>query len=185
MERGVSLRRLARQKLKKKTIMQSLLKTKAGRPDESSLAFFHRIIEGSNGLPPALSFGNPGFSAGYGYDNCTGNGSLWGANFFPQLLITDVSATTGPGGISNLNVTATSTSAVATWTAVSGAVGYVVQLADLDVGYVYPPTKAYLTKQTKMKLTGLTPGTSNYSLIVWAISTNSFSEGAASFSTKP
>jgi subtilase family serine protease len=143
------------------------------------------IIEGSNGLPPALSFGNPGFSAGYGYDNCTGNGSLWGANFFPQLLITDVSATTGPGGISNLNVTAASTSAVATWTAVSGAVGYVVQLADLDVGYVYPPTKAYLTKQTKMKLTGLTPGTSNYSLIVWAISTNSFSEGAASFSTKP
>ncbi|MBV8212914.1 MAG: S8 family serine peptidase [Verrucomicrobia bacterium] len=143
------------------------------------------IIEGSNGLPPGLSFGNPGFSAGYGYDNCTGNGSLWGANFFPQLLVTDISSTTGPGGITNLNVTATSTSAVATWEAVSGASGYIVQLADLNVGFVYPPTKAYLTKQTKIKLTGLIPGTNSYSLIVWAISPNSFSEGADTFSTKP
>ena len=96
------------------------------------------IIEGTNGLPPALSFGNPGFSAGYAYDNCTGNGSLWGANFFPQLAATYVSPLNGPGGVNNVNVVAKATSAVATWDAVAGATGYIVQLVDLDLGFVYP-----------------------------------------------
>jgi subtilase family serine protease len=141
------------------------------------------IIEGTNGLPPALSFGNPGFSAGFGYDNCTGNGSLWGANFFPQLAATYVSPLNGPGGISNLNVAANATSAVATWDAVTGATGYIVQLADLDLGFVYPPGSVHVTKKTTIKLTGLIPNTGSYSLIVWAISPNSFAEGAWTFST--
>jgi subtilase family serine protease len=141
------------------------------------------IIEGTNGLPPALSFGNPGFSAGFGYDNCTGNGSLWGANFFPQLVGTYVSPLNGPGGISNLNVVAKATSAVATWDAVSGAAGYIVQLADLDLGFVYPPGSVHITKKTTINLTGLIPNTGSYSLIVWAISPNSFAEGAWTFST--
>jgi kumamolisin len=141
------------------------------------------IIEGTNGLPPALSFGNPGFSAGFGYDNCTGNGSLWGANFFPQLVGTYVSPLNGPAGISNLNVVAQATSAVATWDAVSGATGYIVQLADLDLGFGYPPGSVYVTKKTTIKLTGLIPNTGSYSLIVWAISPNSFAEGAWTFST--
>jgi subtilase family serine protease len=141
------------------------------------------IIEGTNGLPPALSFGNPGFSAGYSYDNCTGNGSLWGANFFPQLAATYVSPLNGPGGVNNVNVVAKATSAVATWDAVAGATGYIVQLADLNLGFVYPPGSVYVTKKTTIKLTGLVPNTGNYSLIVWAISPNSFAEGAWSFST--
>jgi hypothetical protein len=41
----------------------------------------------------------------------------------------------------------------------------------------------YLTKKTTIKLTGLIPNTENYSLIVWAISPNSFAEGAWTFST--
>jgi kumamolisin len=141
------------------------------------------IIEGTNGLPPGLSFGNPGFSAGFGYDNCTGNGSLWGANFFPQLVGTYVSPLNGPGGISNLNVVAKATSAVARWDAVTGATGYIVQLADLDLGFGYPPGSVYVTKKTTIKLTGLIPNTGSYSLIVWAISPNSFAEGAWTFST--
>ena len=141
------------------------------------------IIEGTNGLPPALSFGNPGFSAGLGYDNCTGNGSLWGGNFFPQLAITYVSPLNGPNGVNNVNVTPAATSAVATWDAVSGATGYIVELANLSTPFFYPPTQAYLTKQNKIKLTGLIPGTNDYSLIVWAISPNSFAEGAWTFST--
>jgi subtilase family serine protease len=141
------------------------------------------IIEGTNGLPPALSFGNPGFSAGYGYDNCTGNGSLFGAEFFPQFLATYVSTQNGPGGVNNVNVTAKATSALATWDAVSGATGYIVTLANLSTGYFYPPTQAYLTKQTKLKLTGLIPNTGSYSLAVWAISSNSFAQGADTFST--
>ena len=143
------------------------------------------IIEGTNGLPAALSFGNPGFSAGGGYDNCTGNGSLWASNFFPQLVGAYVSPSTGPGGITNLNVVANSTSAVATWQPVTGATGYIVQLADLDTPFAYPPGSVYLTKNTTFKLTGLIPGTQQYSLIVWAISPNSFAEGANSFSTSP
>ena len=136
-----------------------------------------------NGLPAALSFGNPGFSAGGGYDNCTGNGSLWASNFFPQLVGAYVSPSTGPGGITNLNVVANSTSAIATWQPVTGATGYIVQLADLDAPFAYPPGSVYLTKNTTFKLTGLIPGTQQYSLIVWAISPTSFAEGAWSFST--
>jgi subtilase family serine protease len=141
------------------------------------------IIQGTNGLPPALSFGNPGFSAGAGYDNCTGNGSLWGGEFFPELVVTDVSPLNGPGGVNNVNVTSTATTATATWDAVSGAKGYIVTLTDLNVGFVYAPTQAYLTKGTTMKLTGLIPGTNDYSLIVWAISPSSFAQGANTFST--
>jgi subtilase family serine protease len=143
------------------------------------------IIEGTNGLPGALSFGNPGFSAGGGYDNCTGNGSLWASNFFPQLVDAYVSPATGPGGITNLNVVPRSTSAVATWQPVPGATGYIVQLADLDLPFAYPPGSVYLTKNTTFKLTGLIPNTINYSLIVWAISPTSFAEGASTFSTQP
>lgn len=141
------------------------------------------VIQGTNGLPAGLSQGNPGFSAGAGYDNCTGNGSLWAGNFFAQLAITDVSPTAGPGGVNNVNVTATATTAVATWDPVPGATGYIVNLADLNVGFVYPPVQAYVTKNTKIKLTGLIPNTGSYSLIVWAISPNSFAEGAWTFST--
>jgi subtilase family serine protease len=142
------------------------------------------IIEGTNGLPAALSFGNPGFSAGAGYDNCTGNGSLWASNFFPQLVDAYVSPANGPGGITNLNVAVpNATTAVATWEPVTGATGYIVQLADLSIPFAYPPGNVYLTKKTTIKLTGLIPNTENYSLIVWAISPNSFAEGAWSFST--
>ena len=142
------------------------------------------IIEGTNGLPPALSFGSPGFSAGGGYDNCTGNGSLWASNFFPQLVNAYVSPSSGPNGISNLNVVVpNATTAVATWEAVTGATGYIVQLADLDSGFAYPQGSVYLTKKTTIKLTGLIPNTGSYSLIVWAISQNSFAEGAWTFST--
>jgi subtilase family serine protease len=142
------------------------------------------IVEGTNGLPPALSFGSPGFSAGGGYDNCTGNGSLWAANFFPQLAGAYVSPTSGPNGVNNLNVVVpNATTAVATWDAVTGATGYIVQLADLDSRFAYPQGSVYLTKKTTIKLTGLTPNTGSYSLIVWAISPNSFAEGAWTFST--
>jgi kumamolisin len=142
------------------------------------------IIEGTNGLPAALSFGNPGFSAGAGYDNCTGNGSLWASNFFPQLADAYVSPTNGPGGITNLNVAVpNATTAVATWEPVTGATGYIVQLADLSAPFAYPPGSVYLTKKTTIKLTGLIPNTGNYSLIVWAISPSSFAEGAWTFST--
>jgi subtilase family serine protease len=141
------------------------------------------IIEGSNGLPPALSFGNPGFSAGYGYDNCTGNGSLWGSEFFTQFLVTYVSPGSGPGSVNNVNVVAKATSAEVTWSPVTGATGYVVTLADLSLPFFYAPTSVYLTKDAKIKLTGLTPETESYSLVVWAISSDSFAEGANTFST--
>jgi subtilase family serine protease len=139
------------------------------------------IIEGTNGLPAGLSFGNPGFSAGAGYDSCSGNGSLWGANFFPQLVDTYVGGNFN--GISNLNVVAGSTSAVATWQAYPGAKGYIVQLANLNWPFAYPPGSVYLTKNTTFKLTGLIPNNPAYSLIIWAITPNSWAEGAASFST--
>jgi subtilase family serine protease len=141
------------------------------------------IIEGTNGLPAALSFGNPGFSAGAGYDNCSGNGSLWGSNFFPQLVDTYVGGSFN--GISNLNVVAGSTSAVATWQAYPGAVGYIVQLANLDWPFAYPLGSVYVTKDTTFKLTGLIPNNPEYSLIIWAITPNSWAEGAWSFSTSP
>jgi hypothetical protein len=85
----------------------------------------------------------------------------------------------------DVNATATAKTAMVAWDAVSGATGYIVTLADLNAGYFYAPTQAYLTKQNKIKLTGLIPGTNSYSLIVWAISPNSFAQGAVTFATKP
>ena len=153
-----------------------------GAGGDAALELFD-IIEGTNGLPANISFGNPGFSAGAGYDNCTGNGSLWGSNFFPQLA--DIYVGGNFNGISNLNVVAGSTTAAATWQAYPGATGYIVQLADLNVGFAYPAGSVYLTKKTTFKLTGLVPNTADYSLIVWAITPNSWAEGAWTFSTSP
>jgi subtilase family serine protease len=151
-----------------------------GAGGDAALELFD-IIEGTNGLPPALSFGNPGFSAGAGYDNCSGNGSLWGSNFFPQLA--DIYVGGNFNGISNLNVVAGSTTATATWQAYPGATGYIVQLANLDWPFAYPPGSVYLTKNTTFKLTGLIPNDPEYSLIIWAITPNSWAEGAWTFST--
>jgi hypothetical protein len=108
---------------------------------------------------------------------------LWGSNFFPQLA--DIYVGGNFNGISNLNVVAGSTTATATWQAYPGATGYIVQLADLNVGFAYPAGSVYLTKKTTFKLTGLIPNTADYSLIVWAITPNSWAEGAWTFSTSP
>jgi subtilase family serine protease len=141
------------------------------------------IIEGTNGLPANISFGNPGYSAGAGYDNCTGNGSLWAPNFFPQLADTYVGGSFN--GISNLNVVAGSTTATATWQAYPGATGYIVQLENLDWPFAYPLGSVYLTKNTTFKLTGLVPNDPVYSLIIWAITPTGWAEGAWSFATNP
>ncbi len=145
--------------------------------------YLYDIREGSNGNA-GLAQGNPGYTAGYGYSNCTGNGSLWGGQFVPQLMILGFQPGTAPGPVNNVNATAAATTADVTWSASTGATAYVVSLSNLSVGTTYYPTNSFITKKTSMKLTSLTPSTNDYVVTVWAINPSGFAQGSLTFATK-
>lgn len=92
----------------------------------SFLSFFdyHDVIDGTNGSIPY--FGNPGYYAGFGYDNVTGWGSFDGA----QLLGDLTAAATGhggpPGAPHKFTGTGGDMSATLTWKAADRAKGYII-----------------------------------------------------------
>jgi len=84
--------------------------------------FLHDAVTGSNGN--AALFGVPGYNAGPGYDNCSGSGSIRGAEFAFEFL-TARSGGTPPGPINNLKAKLLTTGEVKlTWDAAVGATGY-------------------------------------------------------------
>jgi subtilase family serine protease len=113
--------------------------------------YLHDVVTGSNGN--AGLFGTPGYNAGPGYDNCSGSGSIRGAEFAFAFL-TSRSGGTPPGPINNLVATPVKTGGVRlTWDAAVGATGYVI--------LVFPQNKlpgsafTYITKDTNYLLDGL------------------------------
>ena len=124
---------------------------------------FHDVVDGNNGT---LSYGQAGFYAGYGYDNTTGYGSFDGADMLVDLALLPTYANTSPppapNGIKAKAVTPTSVTL--TWTAVTGARGYVL------VGYGGPRGETVvttLTKRTVATAAGLLPSNA-YSFNVFA-----------------
>lgn len=87
--------------------------------------FCYQITSGSNGSPPAF----PGFDACSDYNNCTGNGSIWGGYLATALLTYETQPGTPPGSF-NLTIDGKPkpTSVKVSWTASSGAKAYVIQL---------------------------------------------------------
>lgn len=130
------------------------------------------IITGSNGN--AVYYGYPGYTNGSGYDNTTGNGSIWGGGFALQLLISGTQAGTPPGAF-NVSVkgTPTATSTTIQWSPAStDASGYAIGLYQYGYG-VYYVTHAFLAGPTVKTHTfkGLTPNTA-YWVYMWGYNTS-------------
>ena len=113
--------------------------------------FLHDAVTGSNGN--AALFGVPGYNAGPGYDNCSGSGSIRGAEFAFEFL-TARSGGTPPGPINNLKAKLLTTGEVKlTWDAAVGATGYVIEVLPQNLLQGRPFT--FVTKDTNYHFYGL------------------------------
>ncbi len=107
--------------------------------------WFNLIATGSNGYVPD---GGPGYSASLLYDNpyynnCTGFGSMYGGSFAIEVLLSGAQPGNLPGAFTIATPKVTSSSAKATWSASTGASGYVVALYP-DTGSFYSLAEAVL-----------------------------------------
>lgn len=136
--------------------------------------------DGTNGNP-GLYGGTPGFSAGYGYDNCTGSGTIWGGYFGTQVLTAHNGGGKAPAGFVFFFPTLTSTTAEFSWTDADLATGYVVELE--GPGFLEPTYTGFVTKKRKLTITNLTPNTV-YLLNVYAVNKHGATQETAQFLTK-
>jgi subtilase family serine protease len=127
-----------------------------------TFGILHDVFDGTNGN--ASIYGIPGYSAGVGYDNCTGWGSMNGQGTAATLFLTPLKKGNPPAQAGGLKGTAQSTTAKLSWDAATGAAGYLVE-AD-------PPNDGiplnFISKGTSTEITGLTPKTT-YRIVVFAI----------------
>ncbi len=128
------------------------------------------VADGTNGN--VRVFGIPGFDAGYGYDNCTGWGTIQGGNFAYSVLTTNLGSGTPPGVARGLFGTVTKNSATVSWTAGKGATGYIVEAIDYAT---FQTAGLKLTTGTSVKFTGLLPKTT-YVFFVDSVNPNGTSE---------
>jgi subtilase family serine protease len=108
--------------------------------------YLHDITEVSNGNPAV--FETPGYYAGTGYDNCSGSGSIKGADFAFEFLSSETGGTP-PGPINGLTVEARTKSVNLSWDAATLARGYVFVVFNASGG------QAFITKDTKYTVNGL------------------------------
>ena len=149
------------------------------------IAYLYGVIEGQNGYPWSS---NPGYFNGYLYSNTTGNGTPWGYGFAAQVLTGLSQPGTAPGSIYGLEVTVKGTTANFTWTASSGATGYVLGIYHPVDGINV--TTCYLSKTNKLTVTDLprvseSNGVAYYAL-VWGFNASggAFDPVAIYFNTK-
>ena len=139
-------------------------------PTLYNVAWLYSILDGSNGN--AAVFGTPGYNAGPLYNNCAGNGSLWGGGFAYRVL-TSEGVGAPPSQITGLNVVPSKTSFKLTWAATPGATGYAIWIDQLGGGgtlfYTTLTAQTFVTKATKFELTNLLPKT-YYDIKVAAVS---------------
>jgi subtilase family serine protease len=136
--------------------------------------------DGTNGNP-GLYGGTAGFSAGYGYDNCTGSGTIWGGYFATQVLTAHKGGGKAPAGFVFFFPKLTTTTAEFTWTDADLADGYVAEL--LGPGFLTNNVTAFVTKKRKLTITNLTPKT-GYILNVYAVNKHGATEETVDFLTK-
>jgi kumamolisin len=123
---------------------------------------FNDITDGTNG--ELSHFAPPGFSAGVGYDNTTGWGTLLGRALLADLVVPPINSAPPPAPTLQAG-TVKPTSIPLHWTASAGATGYLLQGTDDNTGN---PTPTVITNKTAFTLIGLTPG-SEYYVTVTAI----------------
>jgi subtilase family serine protease len=151
--------------------------------------YMYDIINGSNGYLPYYP-GYPGYTAGFGYDNATGNGSIWGSGFGIQLLLSGTQTGSAPGSptialkgkAKAMNATIEITAPSSGGTPSAYAVGL------YHAGALYNLVDAYVEKPTAKTLTfkGLTPGTL-YTVFIWAYNASggTTNPGELQFTTAP
>ncbi|HXM01335.1 MAG TPA: protease pro-enzyme activation domain-containing protein [Chthoniobacterales bacterium] len=128
-------------------------------PDLYFLAFTEPgltdVEDGTNGNA-ALYGGIPGYSAGPGYDDCTGWGSMFGELFAANSLVVHPTIIGNvPPPPTGFSGTTEKTTADLKWTKTPRAKGYLIEVTQ-------PGTTAvtfYIAKDTSVQLTGLTPKT--------------------------
>jgi subtilase family serine protease len=138
------------------------------------------VPDGTNG-DPALYGGVAGFSAGYGYTNCTGSGTIWGGNFAAQVLTANKGKGKTPAGFVFFFPKLTETTAEFRWTNADLADGYVFEL--VGPGPIASTTTGFVTKKRVLTITNLTPKT-NYTLYAYAVNKNGATQETEFFTTK-
>jgi hypothetical protein len=111
--------------------------------------------------------GLPGYSAGFGYDNCTGWGSMFGPLFMYYYLANPTSTGTVPAMPRGLNATATTTTVTVKWSPVSTANGYIAIIGTSSFFGVVP-LEDDVTRGAQTTLRGLTPNTT-YAILLAAL----------------
>ena len=148
-------------------------------------AYMYDVVNGSNGYLPFFP-GYPGFNAGFGYDNATGNGSIWGGGFALQILISGTQPGTPPGSFTvKPSGTPTYYDASIKWTGSSGASGYAIGL--YRAGALYNIAEAYVAKGSarSLRFLGLNASTT-YTIYMWGYNASGGSPYATTtFTTAP
>ena len=115
------------------------------------------ILDGSNGN--AELFGTPGYNAGRFYDNCSGNGSLWGGAFALDALTSTETGGTPPAPLTGLTIKQNGASLELSWNASGGATGYVIGLRNQVPGQSHLNVQFHATKGTTTKINGVAANT--------------------------
>lgn len=136
------------------------------------------ITDGSNGNAN-LYGGIPGYTAGSGYDNCTGWGSMWGEDLVHNLLLFHPHKGPAPDQATGIHGTAAKTTARVNWTAAKNATGYVVEAIDLSNIFNFTH---FASAGTHVELTGLLPATS-YEIRVYSVNPAGSNEAIPLFLT--
>jgi subtilase family serine protease len=136
------------------------------------------VPDGTNG-DPGLYGGTAGYSAGNGYTNCTGSGTIWGGGFGTQVLISH-SGGKAPAGFVFFTPKITSTTAEFRWTDADLATGYVFELA--GPGFLANSATGFVTKKRTLTITNLTPNT-GYTLYAYAVNKKGATQEQVNFAT--
>ncbi len=117
---------------------------------------FNDVTDGTNG--DLSQFAPPGFSAGTGYDNTTGWGTLLGSALLTDLVVPVTNTAPPPAPVIG-KVVPKATWIALNWSRSKGATGYLIQATDDDTGNASPPI--IVNKQGAV-LPGLVPGDQYY-----------------------
>jgi subtilase family serine protease len=138
--------------------------------------FLYPILDGTNGN--ASLYGTPGYNAGFGYNNCTGAGTIYGGGFGVQILSSE-SGGTPPGYSRVFDPTLTDTSAAFHWTKGKGATGYVIGLFLPQHDFF----ECFVTKETNFTFKKLLPR-SQYHFSVFGVNQGGATFNGFLFTTK-
>jgi subtilase family serine protease len=138
------------------------------------------VPDGSNGNA-ALYGGTPGYNGGFGYTNCTGSGTIFGGGFGTQVLLANATGGKAPSGFVFYPLQITRTSVELHWTQSDLATGYVIEL--VTPTSTFNISAAYVTKGTRLTITGLTPESGHY-IYAYAVNAGGYTQEFTDFVTK-